>query len=209
IDLEQAIGFFNVYDLLDRDVAGSPLPPGLSVTRDPVDGLVLNIVEGYSNLGGVETSGVDLNARFSFEIGPGRLNSNLQLSHVFEYKVRVDDTHEPRNQIGDPGRPQSRATFSNSYEWGDLGFAWNINYIADTYDEIVDGQGQGHVPTWVTHDVQVNYHTAWDGRLTVGAQNVLSRKPPVGVAESIARTYNFDLFNGYGRILYFRYTQVY
>lgn len=209
IELDQAIGFFDSGDLLDRDIAGDPLPPGLGVERDPASGLLLNFTEGFSNLGGVDTSGIDLNAQFTFELGPGRLNSNFQLSYVFDYEVTVDETQIPRNEVGDPGRPEARATISNSYEWGDFGFAWNVNYIADTYDEIVDGVGEGHVPTWVTHDLQVNYFTSWDGKVTLGAQNVLNRLPPLYVGDTFVRNYDFDLFNGFGRILYFRYTQTY
>ena len=65
------------------------------------------------------------------------------------------------------------------------------------------------VPTWTQNDVQLNYFTPWDGRITVGAQNVTNKEPPVGVGDVGSRDYDFELYPGYGRVVYFRYRQAF
>ena len=69
--------------------------------------------------------------------------------------------------------------------------------------------GDVPAPTWATNDVQVNYFTPWDGKVTVGAQNVTNKLPPIGLGNTTSRDYDFNLYNGYGRIIYARYVQTF
>ncbi|MDX1460470.1 MAG: TonB-dependent receptor, partial [Xanthomonadales bacterium] len=159
---------------------------------------------GFGNEGDLETSGFDINARFTFDIGDGRLSSNVQYSHVLDWSVDGG-----RDQVEDPGAPEYRLVLSNVYEWGDFSFGWNTNVIGEQCDQIISGACVGHVPTWTQNDVQVNYFTPWDGRITVGAQNVTNKQPPVGLGDIDSRDYDFELYPGYGRILYARYVQTF
>ena len=60
-----------------------------------------------------------------------------------------------------------------------------------------------------TNDLQANYFTPWDGKVTVGSQNVTNKLPPIGLGAFGSRDYDFGLYNGYGRIIYARYTQTF
>jgi iron complex outermembrane receptor protein len=98
------------------------------------------------------------------------------------------------------------------FELGDFSFGWNVNAIGEQCDIIEDGvcsEGDLGVPTWVTNDVQVNYFAPWDGKITVGAQNLSNKQPPIGVGDQGSRQYDFNLYPGYGRIIYARYTQTF
>ena len=64
-------------------------------------------------------------------------------------------------------------------------------------------------PSWTTHDVQLNYHAPWDGRFTVGVRNAGEKFPPVGRGAVGSRDYDFNLYDGYGRVTYFRYSQTF
>jgi iron complex outermembrane receptor protein len=207
ITLEEEISEFWPDRILEFEQRGQPLPPGLGVTRDPGTGLLLAITSGWGNLGLVETSGMDLNAQLNFDLGPGYWSSTLQASYVFEYVI-----DEGIDWVGLPGQPQARATLSNHYNIGDFTFSWNIQYIGDQNDEFVDeelGVVEEHVPNWVTHDLQANYRAFWNGQFTIGAQNVFGKKPPLGGYATWGADYNTWLYNGFGRILYAQYKQIF
>jgi iron complex outermembrane receptor protein len=104
---------------------------------------------------------------------------------------------------GEQGLPEWRAIWANSYAWADFNFAWNINYIGSQSTAIassLDG-----LPSWTTHDVQATYFTPWNGRITLGVDNVGDRDPVLDPGQG--RGFDFELYNGYGRVTYLRYTQ--
>ncbi|NNE06731.1 MAG: TonB-dependent receptor, partial [Xanthomonadales bacterium] len=204
IAIDDRINFFSSPELLARELAGDPIPAGLGVVRDPATGAINFINTGFGNEGDLETSGIDINARFSFDLGDGRLSTNVQYAHVLDWSVDGG-----RDQVEDPGAPEYRATISNTYELGDFSFGWNTMIIGEQCDDIVAQACVGHVPTWTQNDVQVNYFTPWDGRITVGAQNVTNKQPPIGLGDIGSRDYDFDLYPGYGRIMYARYVQTF
>ena len=202
IEISERIAFFGTGTLLNREQAGDPAPPGLGVERDPATGAITRIVQGFGNEGTVEVDGIDLSLTTTFDLVGGRLSNNLTVAYTNSYK-----TDGGRDLVDDPGNPQWRATLQNVYEYGDFSFGWNMNAIADQCDEIDDGACVGHVPTWVTHDLQVNYFTPWNGRFTIGVLNAFEKFPPIDVGFTDGRDYDFNLYNGDGRIVYARYKQ--
>ncbi len=204
IEVTNRIRSFTSQNLIDAETAGDPVPPGLGVVRNPSNGAIVNITRGFGNEGTLETSGFDVNARFTFDIGDGRLSSNWQYSQILDYTIDAG-----RDRVEDPGLPEYRAVISNVYEIGDFSFGWNTNIIGSQCDDIVAGACIGHVPTWTTNDVQANYFTPWDGKITVGARNITEKLPPVGLGAVGSRDYDFNLYDGYGRVVYARYTQTF
>ncbi|MFT5671044.1 MAG: iron complex outermembrane receptor protein, partial [Glaciecola sp.] len=95
--------------------------------------------------------------------------------------------------------------WSNIYSVGDFDVAYNLNFIASTAEDIVDGLDDGHIPSWITHDLQVNYNASWNAKITIGASNLTGKEPPLFGFDG--RDYNFNLYDGYGRVVYARYTQ--
>lgn len=201
IKIDNRIRSFTSQNLIDMIDAGDPVPAGLGVERDPATGQITRITAGYGNEGTLETSGLDLNIRANWDFGAaGALHQSLQLSHMFDYKVDGG-----RDQVNDIGLPEQRANLNNDYTYGDWTFAYNLNMIGDTSRDTVNGVQVGHVGTWVTHDFQVNYNTQWDSKFTVGVQNAFEKLPqliPYG-----GRDYNYNLYNGWGRVFYARFQQ--
>ncbi|MGV6851423.1 MAG: TonB-dependent receptor [bacterium] len=201
IKIDNRIKFFGAQTLVNAEQAGDPIPAGLGVFRTP-NGSIRSIIQGYGNEGNLKTSGVDINVRMNFEVLGGRTFHNLQWSHLLTQSLDGG-----RDLVKDPGTPADRVVLANTYEYGDFSFGYNLNMIGKQFDDIVDGEGVGHVPTWVTHDIQGNYHTPWDGKITLGIRNVGEKKPPVGLGFVDSRDYDFNLYDAYGRISYVRYTQ--
>jgi iron complex outermembrane receptor protein len=213
ISIENRIRSFSSQGLINAVSRGDSIPAGLGVTRNPNNGAILSVIRGFGNQGDVELSGIDFNGRFNFDLFGGQLTNNVQLSHIFE--TTVDGGRE---LIEDPGSPAMRINIQNTYTMGDFSFGYNMNLIGDQYNDVTTtatnaagvataADRSGHVPTWITHDFQVNYNTTWDGRFTVGVQNAGEKRPPVGLGAVGSRDYDFNLYNAYGRITYFRYTQ--
>ena len=143
-----------------------------------------------------------MNLQTNFEIFGGLLTNNFQVSYINSYEIDGG-----RDTAGDPGVPEYRSVLWNNYAIGSFSFAYNINVIGDQADEVVNGVQVGHVPTWVTHDLQANYFTPWNGQVIVGCQNCGNKQPPIDVGFVGSRDYDFNLYNGYGRVVYARYKQ--
>jgi iron complex outermembrane receptor protein len=138
--------------------------------------------------------------RFNYEFLGGQVSNNFQISHVLDSSVDGG-----RDTAGEAGLPSHRAILNNTYSYGDWNVAWNINYIDSqsansTYDA---------APSWTTHDLQFNYNAPWDGKFTVGARNLFEKYPPIGLGAIGDRDYDYYLYDGFGRVTYFRYTQTF
>lgn len=208
IEIDNRIRSFGSQYLINAAIAGDPIPAGLGVTRKP-SGAIDEITAGYGNQGKVKNTGLDLNMRFNYDLFGGNVSNTLAISHILDYSVDGG-----RDFTKDPGTPDTRAALNNLYSYGDWSFAWNVNLIGEQYNRVTgnaDGSVNrtGHVPTWVTHDVQLNYHAPWNGKFTLGAQNVFEKYPPVGLGDFGTRSYDMYLYDGYGRVTYFRYTQTF
>ena len=179
---------------------------GLGIARDPISGEILYSQIGYANLGTIETKGFDFTARTSFDMGAwGELNNLLQVSYVASYEVNGGDL------VGFNGYPEFRASLQNNWSKGDFSAAWNINVIDNTSSSAADaGYTVGYAQTvasFVTHDVQATWAAPWNGRITLGVNNVLNRGPSLDDLEDGGRGFDFNLYDGYGRVTYMRYTQ--
>ena len=180
---------------------------------------------GYTNLGEIHTYGLDFNARTRFDLGDwGVLRQSLQISNPLSFR-----TNQAESTVGREDKPRYRGTLQNAWSLGDWEFAWNINYIHGTQsvayrqwlalannldrtpqqDETMAGLAQQSWsnPSWTTHDLQLTYHAPWNARLTLGVKNLADKDPVVDPADLTGRGYRMDLYNGYGRLPYFRYTQ--
>lgn len=197
ITITDRIRSYSSQNLVTIEINGERLPNGLGCLRSP-SGDIARCFTGFGNGGKVETSGGDLSLQFNYALFNGQFKHQLQGSFVEH--ISVDGN---RNLVSDEGSPQFRATLNNSYSINDWQFNYNINVI-DSQQAL---NNQYSIPSWVTHDVQINYHTPWQAQLTVGAKNLGENFPPLSPAEF--RDYNFNLYNGFGRIVYARYTQTF
>ena len=204
ITIEDLILEFDPDEILDRLAAGDPIPAGLGITRLPNQGNRIDeVTAGFANSGDLETSGIDLSIDMRFNLGEwGRINSYLKGVYVLDYTESGG-----RNEVGDPEFPEMRWNMNNAWSLGALGAAWNINFIGDQAAEVSGGGVQsGHIPTYITHDIQVNYTFDFGTTITVGAVNAFDKEPdPRSAADG--RNYDFDLYDQYGRTPYFKLTQ--
>ena len=171
---------------------------GLGMETRP-DGSIVFLQSGFASLGTIDTDGFDLNLRGSFDFGEmGMLRTELQAGYTRRYEV---DSGE--NVAGNATLPRWRSVLSNVYSYGDFNVAWNVNHIGS--QSTAQSPALDRLPSWITHDIQVNYYAPWNGRITLGVDNAFDRDPVLDPGNS--RGFNFGLYNGYGRLPYLRYTQ--
>ncbi|NMR25269.1 TonB-dependent receptor [Pseudoalteromonas sp. NEC-BIFX-2020_015] len=200
-EITNRIRAFGAQAIIDARLRGDAIPDAFTVNRSP-NGAITQVVRGFGNDGSLETSGIDFKANSKFEFGDmGALRTNFSISHILDYS-----TDGGRNFVDDPGVPQMRLNLSNVYSFADFDFTWNLSLIDGQCEDITaDGECEGHIPTWVTHDLQVAYSTPWNSKISFGAQNAFGKEPPLFA--SGGRDYNFDLYSGFGRTMYFNFTQ--
>jgi iron complex outermembrane receptor protein len=188
-------------------------PPGLGVIRD-ANGTIDEINYGPSNEGDLETQGVDVNLRASFDFGDaGMLRSNLQVGYIDKWEIysELDDNIPTPETVGTRGTPQFRANLDNTYSFGDFRFAWNIHHTDSTSEQVqLNDAGdrrleQGHISSWTRHDVTATWFTPWNSELSLIVRNVADRNPPL--SPFFSRSYAYNYSDGWGRIPYIRYTQ--
>ncbi|GAA4818001.1 outer membrane protein [Marinicella pacifica] len=199
IEIDNRIKYFGVPTIVSAQENGDPLPAGLGCERAP-NGSVSVCYAGYGNEGFIESSGIDFNMRVNYDLFGGTMSSNLQVSHLLDQSVDGG-----RDLVESPGTPANRAVLQNLFGYGDWSFAYNINYIGSQDEDAVSEA----VGSWTTHDVQLNYHTPWNGKITLGANNVGEKYPPIGQGFLDGQDYDYNLYNGFGRVTYLRYTQTF
>lgn len=191
-------------------------PPGLSVFGpgavgpDPSLGLgaqfgpggnVVFLQSGFASLGTVDTDGFDIGIRGNFDLNDfGRLRSEINASYLWTQEVDGGN-----NVSGQSRLPRWRAIWSNQWNWGDFGAAWNVNYIGS--QSTAQSPLLDRLSSWTTHDVQLSYFTPWNSRISLGVDNLFDKDPVLDPGEG--RRFNFNLYNGYGRITYLRFVQTF
>ncbi|HEX5694525.1 MAG TPA: TonB-dependent receptor, partial [Arenimonas sp.] len=202
IEIEDTISSISSQDIINKDLdpgTFGEIPPGLSITRNPNSGAIVEIIAGYANEGMLETDGIDFRANTDFDLGGmGRLQNRLTVSWVNEYVI-TDGSGNSTDFIGLLGQPETRANLQNLWSMGDWTVVHGVNYIEGQEDS------SGQVGGYATNDLQVSWEAPWNATIAVGATNIGDRYPEL--VDYDGRPWNFYLYDAYGRTTYFRYTQ--
>lgn len=181
---------------------------GLGMARAPGTGEILYVQRGFANLGVIEADGVDLNVRTEFDFADwGAFRNQLQVSWSRNFTVDGGE-----NIIDEPAVPRLRAQLQNVWEVGDFRVGWNVNYIHSTSSTASNQIPPNlafpqELPSWTTHDVQATWTAPWNGEITFGVNNVADKDPVQDPFDPTGRGFDFDLYDGFGRVPFFRYTQ--
>lgn len=204
ITVEDTISQIGAQDIINSDNnpgTYGPIPPGMTIERNPTNGAIEEIYAGYANAGDLKTDGLDFRANTDFDFGgAGRLQNRLTVSWINKYDVTTAQ-NIVIEYAGLPGYPELRANLTNDWAYGDWNFTWNINYIEGQSDEDTNVGG------YATNDVQVAWSAPWNGKVAIGATNVGDRYPELVPFDG--RPWNFYLYDAYGRTVYLRYTQTF
>jgi outer membrane receptor protein involved in Fe transport len=138
------------------------------------------------NIGGVETTGIDLQVVWGAEAGPGRLGANLYLNYVDEWLATEPDGRQVdyAGTIGSRGLggsiPRLRSVLSLHYDWQGLGLYTRWQHI----DAMRDAEYRSfRVPSYDYFDAGLSYAVD-TGMLegltaTLGVENLSGEQPPL------------------------------
>jgi len=202
-------------------------------TRDPSQGnIVTNLRYGTRNAGYYEVEGVDIDLSYALDTAVGRWSAKWATTYTSQFEVKSDNEPdtipEQRNGIDDYFR--IRSNLSLGWALNNVSVNWGMRYYSGTKeachwnDLAGDGFTICNLPDYTPanargqkdpmnkagsvtfHDLQLAYKTPWNGRISIGANNVFGR---IGPAKYEQPSSNYSYYGGWdiGRFLYVRYNQ--
>jgi len=185
------------------------------VTRAPTDpsdpyypfGPVIQLNRQSMNMLKMETSGIDLGARYRWQagnFGNVDVSANATLSDYYRTQTSITSGMIERRGVPSQNGPlNQRINGSAVWTRGPWSCGWATQYysryrINPTSTTSIRRQGGSTVASQIYHDVFVRYrvsargrHRAFEGlELTLGAKNVLDKRPPT----DMSRSYYYSTF---------------
>lgn len=163
----------------------------------------LTVNDSFVNLATDIVRGLDFTGRYSTNVGPGRLVSNLNITRYTLQAGKLfaeDALDNVNNTVSNPSRA---GTFDISYELKGWRLYYGADYVGETSSYEYVGQNPAtstfllRTPSYVTHTMSLRYKTPkWE--ITAGVRNLTDKEPPVISAQSIYnRVGNAPLYSGY------------
>ena len=211
---------------------------GLGLELDPDSGGIVLAQTGYTNLGSVSTDGFDFTARTNFDLGNfGSLRNQFMVSYVSDQHTNDNPSYvgqpgAPRIRAGlrniwsisdfevSWNINYTHHTHSWTYrDWVGLNSSGDFQGSYEQYLVAPESEGGMELPSadyvgktmpsYVSHDFQVNYNAPWNATVTLGVRNAFDRDPSMdwGYLYYQADSVDTDLYDVWGRVPYFRYTQ--
>jgi len=167
------------------------------IQSGPNQGTIIQVDDAQTNVGGVDTSGVDFNATYQFETdGMGDFKINFDTSYLIEYvkhNANGDVKHQGwliDNQDGN--FPRLKANVSVDWSYGDFSQHLAVKYI-HSVNETESGWWTDafvrEIDAFTTVDWQGSYHLdEYNTSFTVGVLNLLDEEPPFAYSAFNANT---------------------
>lgn len=218
ISYEDVIGI-DEDDFIRRALAGQypvvgegELPtgtPGVEV----VGGFVIDAHFELTNLGFLDTSGIDFAYSQSIDAGPGTLTLMADATYLLEYKRQSSAASPVIDEVGEYRYPEWLANAKARYAWnkwtGTLGLRYVDGYKDDPAPSTLDALGLPrdtvlYVDSWTVFDLNLSYDFTDNSFLSLNVRNLFDKDPPLVTGTSA----NVDQVNhsSMGRFITLRYT---
>jgi iron complex outermembrane receptor protein len=204
IKIDDAIAITSRNTVLERcyNVDPSVFDPSCGVGFQPGGAARRNMAPGAGNLLGVDsrssnenifdTAGVDIEAAYSTDIGPGTLGVGVVWTHLFRWdEIGIVDGDLDDN-VGEILTPDNRASSRVSYAWGNWQAYWRMRFWDRSKDsntpELFNendcfcanglAPSANEVPAYVYHDISISY-VQGPYSVTLGVNNAGDKDPPM------------------------------
>lgn len=207
---------FSVYSkCFNADGASNPTydisnPSCQLISRNSSTGDRASVIALYSNLGVINTQGVDLQVNWKTDIGPGRLSINSTLNYLDKYEYQQSPTSALVNATGtldQGGQFRFKALTSVSYNWSDFRVGMSWRYLSSIEDATKSVTPKTTI-LGVSDYSLFNLTAGWNYKkyaFRAGVDNLFDKQPPV-VGANPGVDSNTDLTNpGFYDILGRRY----
>jgi iron complex outermembrane recepter protein len=166
-----------------------------SIPGDP--GEVIQVNDGFQNIGDLKTSGLDVDVRYNLETEYGQ----IKLGYVLNYVLKFEDYKD--TEEGGFEQPQMRWTASADWVKDDFSATVAVNYIDEFEQEASvrdPSNGINMVDSMTTVDFSMNYFGIENTVLSVGATNLFNEEPPFAYHDFMGFVVN--VHSGQGRFAY-------
>lgn len=183
IEIIDQISFLSTQAVLDLEATGvDPKTFNVDVRRDGQNEII-EVVNGFANLPGFETSGIDYNVNYLIPTDSyGEFSMNLTGTYVLELNVESAPGLGVFDNVGFVSTPEILANLSLDWSMDDIGVHIGVNY-KDGYDARTPedkflndvGPEAGTLGSFTTVDMSVSYILPTETKLTFGARNIGDR----------------------------------
>ncbi|QCZ94192.1 TonB-dependent receptor domain-containing protein [Salinimonas iocasae] len=208
IEVEKTIGTVGAQRILN--ICGQTGQFCDNIQRSPAGSLWLT-QEAYvtnltDNIGGIKLRGVDVDTRYSMDVGEGTLGLSMIGSYNLEktFKPLTADSSQDYDCSGVVSvdcfaQPEWRHTFSTNYNMGDYSVIARWRYYGE-----VDIEGtEDQISAYSFFDLSGSYIFNENLRISAGVNNVLDKEPPL-VGSALATNANTvaGFYDTLGRYLF-------
>jgi iron complex outermembrane receptor protein len=169
-----------------------------------------------TNIGSMTQSGVDLTASYYLDTGLGSWSFSVNAARVLEERIQTITSLPSANFLGQIGYLIPwRGRGSLGWREGPLSATVFVNYVGGYLNNSpIFGRPNQEVPSWTTFDMTLSFdfsrlsNPGWvrDAAISLSAQNVLARDPPV-VLTANGGQFDANNANVFGRILQLNVTK--
>ncbi len=214
VEINDQIQFLSTQAVLDLEATGAnPATFNVDVIRDG-QGEIVKVINGYANLPGFETSGIDFNVNYTMPTAAyGKFKANLTGTYVMEFNNESAPGLGVFDNVGFQSTPELRSTLSLSWGMDDMAANLSFNYT-DGYDARTPEDKYlnnvksevGTLPSFTTVDLSVSYILPTDTQLSLGARNLTDRISTPNNHAFGSRIYDSGLGDLVGRVVYVKAT---
>ena len=194
--------------------------------RDPSNGIVNQLSYGLRNAGFSEVEGFDFGVGYRWDtnaLGAFAVNWDSTYFSSYDYKSTNDADAPVSPQVGFGSEFRIRSNLNLNWTYGDFGASWSMRYNSGTKEncyyshlctnpdyQAPDTQGnivpQNRIGSVTFNDVQVRWNAPWNATVSIGANNVLGKEPPIYFSQPNS---NYSFYGGHdmGRFMYMKYQQ--
>ncbi|GLQ97996.1 TonB-dependent receptor domain-containing protein [Dyella mobilis] len=229
IRLKQAVTYLDASDILNYCYIENLADYCANITRDS-SGLINSLREGPVNLGSVNTRGFDFGIHYRLPVTPlGQFRVGVDGNYLSSYQTSNGPGSLTKNLAGWMSGTQAlyrtRSNVQLDWDYKQFGASWTVRYFSGLKDSCWDvgiecdnpdypnpvnpGQGVAQKGSTTFNDAQFRYSMPWNGKLSLGVNNIFNKKGPlyynVASAGSGSPPYNpqFDI----DRYFYVQYSQ--
>lgn len=182
ISIEDAIAALARQDSLDNCYDGGGFDPTNAFcsnirrfTTGPFLGALNELDALQQNLAEIETSGIDIQASYDFDLGAaGSLLASLTYTHLLDYSETPFEGADEIDSTGEVGFAEDKAVIGLTYRIGAATVAWTTQWIGES--ELSNDPGNAFfgasIPDQFFNDIQVRYEVIDGIELLVGADNI-------------------------------------
>ena len=191
--------------------------------RRDASGQIVSLTRGNTNLGAMETEGVDIGLNYRLpRTAYGQFNIRSESTWLKSFRTKSTATSDWDEYAGEYGSNRLKSNLSVDWSLGNWASTVTMRYSSPVKDGCYtttiacsnpDGESAGYGPynklgSLTYTDLNVSYSTPWKGKVSVGSNNLFNKKPRL-IQSDASSSSAVDPNLPIDRFVYVRYSQAF